>query len=89
MLILSENRPEWCVADLAILMAGGVTVPAYTTSTTDDLAYLLGHADVAAVICSGATLAKRLLPAVARSPAVRLILFMDCRAGDRGTRADR
>ena len=52
-LILSENRPEWCVADLAILMAGGVTVPAYTTSTSDDLAYLLAHAEVAGVICSG------------------------------------
>lgn len=76
-LILSENRPEWCVADLAILMAGGVTVPAYTTSTTDDLAYLLSHADVAAVICSSAMLAKRMLPAVARSPAVRLILFIN------------
>ena len=83
MLILAENRPEWCVADLAILMAGGVTVPAYTTSTSDDIAYLLGHADVAAVICSGSTLAKRLLPAVTQSPAVRLILFMDAdAAGD-------
>ena len=79
-LILAENRPEWCVADLAILMAGGVTVPAYTTSTSDDIAYLLGHADVAAVICSGSTLAKRLLPAVTQSPAVRLILFMEADA---------
>ena len=67
-LVLSENRPEWCVADLAILMAGGVTVPAYTTSTTDDLAYLLGHAEARAVICSGHHIAKRLLPAVAQSP---------------------
>ena len=40
-LIMSENRPEWCVADLAILTAGAVTVPAYTTSTTEDLVYLL------------------------------------------------
>ena len=76
-LILSENRPEWCVADLAIMLAGGVTVPAYTTSTSDDLAYLLGHAEVTAVICSGRALAKRLLPAVAQSPTVRLIIYLD------------
>ena len=55
----------------------GVTVPAYTTSTSDDLAYLLGHAEVTAVICSGRALAKRLLPAVAQSPTVRLIIYLD------------
>jgi long-chain acyl-CoA synthetase len=79
-LILAENRPEWCVADLAILIAGGVTVPAYTTSTTDDLAFLIGHADVAAVICAGATLARQLLPAIAQSPSVRFVLIMDAGA---------
>ena len=67
-LIVAENRPEWCVADLAILTAGAITVPAYTTSTTDDFAYLLNHAEVAAVICAGHQIAKRLLPAVAQSP---------------------
>ncbi len=76
-LIMAENRPEWCVADLAILTAGAVTVPAYTTSTTEDLAYLLGHADAKAVICSGPQLAKRLLPAVAATPGVTFVLFMD------------
>ncbi|MGE3291585.1 MAG: long-chain fatty acid--CoA ligase [Geminicoccaceae bacterium] len=76
-LILAENRPEWCVADLGILMAGAVTVPAYTTSTTDDLSYLLDHADVAAVVCSGPTLAKRLLPAISRAPSVRFLIFFD------------
>ena len=44
MLLVAENRPEWCIADLAILRAGGITVPAYTTNTTDDHAYLLEHA---------------------------------------------
>ena len=79
-LILAENRPEWCVADLAILIAGAVTVPAYTTSTTEDLSFLLNHADVVAVICSGAALARRLLPAVAEAPSVRSVLFMDADA---------
>ena len=82
--ILAENRPEWCIADLAILTAGGITVPAYTTSTSDDLAYLIGHAEPTAVICSSSGLAKALFPAVAASSSVRFVLFMD-QTGDRAS----
>jgi long-chain acyl-CoA synthetase len=76
-LIVAENRPEWCIADLAILGAGGITVPAYTTNTTEDHAYLLGHAEAKAVVCSGRQLAKRLLPAIAQTSSVRFVLFME------------
>ena len=70
---MAENRPEWCVADLAILTAGAITVPAYTTSTTDDLRLSAGALPTRrAVICSGPQLAKRLLPAVAASTRGRL-----------------
>ncbi|MEI6417931.1 MAG: AMP-binding protein, partial [Sphingomonadales bacterium] len=31
--LVSENRPEWCLADLAIMAAGAITVPAYTSNT--------------------------------------------------------
>ena len=89
-LILAENRPEWCVADLAILMAGGVTVPAYTTSTSEDLAYLLGHAEVAAVICSGPAPGQAAAAgggAVARGAAS--ILFMDAGRAARERRCRR
>ena len=30
-LLVSENRPEWFISDLAIMLSGGITVPAYTT----------------------------------------------------------
>ena len=33
-LLVSENRPEWLIADLAIMLANGITVPAYTTSVS-------------------------------------------------------
>ena len=33
-IILSENRPEWQISDLAIMSIGAITVPVYTTSTT-------------------------------------------------------
>ena len=50
--IVSENRPEWIIADLAINLIGAVTVPAYTTNTEDDHHYILEHSDAKAVIAS-------------------------------------
>ena len=38
--LISENRPEWLIADLAIMSAGAVTVPAYTTNTVEDHAHI-------------------------------------------------
>src|ERR1044072_3646180 len=35
-MLVSENRPEFCIADLAIMAVGAVTVPTYTTNTTRD-----------------------------------------------------
>ena len=40
-LLISENRPEWMVSDLAIMLANGITVPAYTTYTERDYEYLI------------------------------------------------
>ena len=40
-LLVSENRPEWFICDLAIMLSGGITVPAYTTYTKDDYKYLI------------------------------------------------
>jgi long-chain acyl-CoA synthetase len=76
-LLVAENRPEWPIADLAVLAAGGVTVPAYTTNTTDDHAYLLENSGARMAVVSTAKLAARLLPAVARSPAVELVISME------------
>jgi long-chain acyl-CoA synthetase len=77
-LLVSENRPEWCIADLAVMSAGGITVPAYTTNTIDDHAYLLAHSGAKLVICSGRSLAKRLLPAIVQTGKVaQTVLFME------------
>ena len=39
--LLSGNRPEWHIADLAILSVGGITVPVYPTSSSSQVAYVL------------------------------------------------
>ena len=76
-LLVSENRPEWAITDLAVLRAGGVTVPAYTTNTTDDHLHLLTDSGAAMVVVSGKKLAKPLLPAIGKAKSVRLLLTID------------
>jgi long-chain acyl-CoA synthetase len=66
-MLVSENRPEWCIADLAIMAAGCVTVPTYITNTTRDHQHILDDSGARAVIVSSAKLAKTLLPAVLRT----------------------
>jgi len=39
--LLSENRPEWLISDIAIMNAGGVTVPLFTTYSEKDYEYIL------------------------------------------------
>ncbi|MEY4160119.1 MAG: hypothetical protein RLZZ136_740 [Pseudomonadota bacterium] len=75
--IVSENRPEWCLADLAVMAAGLVTVPAYTTNTERDHAHVLENSGAAAVIVSDAKLAKALLPAVMGVDGLRHLIAID------------
>ncbi|WP_294393562.1 AMP-dependent synthetase/ligase [uncultured Sphingomonas sp.] len=76
-LLVSENRPEWCIADLAIMAAGCVTVPAYTSNTTADHAHVLADSGARAAIVSTAALADTLLPAIAASDDCRIVIGID------------
>ena len=51
-LLISENRPEWLIADLAIMLSKGITVPAYTTYTERDYEYLINDCKPSVVIVS-------------------------------------
>jgi long-chain acyl-CoA synthetase len=66
-MLVSENRPEWCIADLAVMAAGCVSVPAYTTNTERDHQHILDDSGARAAIVSTRKLAKALLPAAVRS----------------------
>ena len=76
-MLVSENRPEWLIADLGIMAAGCVTVPTYTTNTTRDHQHILANSGAAAVIVSTQKLAKALLPAVLFSSDCKHIVSID------------
>ncbi len=81
-MLVSENRPEWCMADLAIMAAGCITVPAYITNTERDHQHVMEDSAARAVIVSTAKLAKPLLPAAFRSSCCEHVIGMEpIRAG--------
>ncbi|HXH00041.1 MAG TPA: long-chain fatty acid--CoA ligase [Sphingomicrobium sp.] len=76
-LLVSENRPEWLIADLGIMAAGCVTVPTYTTNTERDHQHILANSGASAVIVSTQKLAKMLIPAVLFASDCRHIISID------------
>ncbi len=75
-MLVSENRPEFCLADLAIMAAGAITVPTYTTNTTRDHEHIISDSGARAVIVSTAKIARTLMPAVVRSR-IDLVITME------------
>jgi long-chain acyl-CoA synthetase len=51
-LLVSENRPEWLISDIAAMLANGITVPAYTTYTENDYRYLIEDCQPSVIIVS-------------------------------------
>jgi long-chain acyl-CoA synthetase len=76
-MLVSENRPEWCIADLAIMAAGLVTVPTYTTNTERDHQHILENSGAQAVIVANGKLATPLLPALIRSDRAAHLVAID------------
>lgn len=81
-MLVSENRPEWLIADLAIMAAGCITVPTYTTNTTRDHTHILGNSSAKVAIVSNQKLARGLIPAVLFSSDCHDVIGMeDLRTG--------
>ncbi len=84
-MLVSENRPEWCIADLAIMAAGCISVPTYTTNTERDHLHIIENSGARAVFVSSPKLAKTLVPAALRSSACRAVIgFEPLRIGQSG-----
>jgi len=75
--LVSENRPEWCIADLAIMAAGLVTVPTYTTNTERDHHHILENSGARAIIVSTPKLAQPLLAAALRAPNTEYVIGIE------------
>ncbi len=76
-MLVAENRPEWCLSDLAVMAAGCVTVPTYTTNTERDHQHIIENSGAKAVIVSTAKLAKVLMPAILRSIRPQMLIGID------------
>ena len=76
-MLVSENRPEWCIADLGIMAAGCITVPTYVTNLERDHQHILDNSQSRAVIVSTTKLAQNLMPAVIRSSDCEFVIGME------------
>jgi long-chain acyl-CoA synthetase len=73
--ILSENRPEWAIADFATLMIGAVTVPIYPTVTAEQCEYVLRNSDTKVIFVSSSVLLKKILDIRAQTQLERIIVM--------------
>ena len=78
-MICSENRSEWAIANLAIMSVGAVAVPAYTTLTQSDYAFLMEHSHTRFIFTSSGHLADSLEKAAIKTGAVEAIIYFDKR----------
>ena len=51
-LILSENRPNWLISDIAVMNAGGISIPIFTTYSSNDYEYILNDCKPSLIIVS-------------------------------------
>jgi long-chain acyl-CoA synthetase len=75
--LISENRPEWLIADLAVMSAGGVTVPAYTTNTVADHLHILNDSGARFAIVSTRQLAERVMVAAIQANSPPTVIAID------------
>ena len=76
-LLVSENRPEWFISDLAIMLSGGITVPAYTTYTEDDYKYLIEDCEPTVIIVSNNDMLKKLNTIINEKNFIKKVITFD------------
>jgi long-chain acyl-CoA synthetase len=82
--VLSENRPEWAVADYACLTSGVIDVPIYPSLPAEQIPYLLQDSGAVAVFISTPAQAEKIAAIRAQLPALRHVIAFD----DVGSKAD-
>ena len=80
--ILSENRPEWAIADYACLTARYLDVPIYPTLPAEQMAYILRDSGAAAIFVSSSVQAQKVAAVRASLPALKYVIAFDDVSGD-------
>ena len=75
--IISNNRPEWMMADLAVQLTGAVLTPIYPTIAPTELAFILGQADITKVFISGDENMRRFRTVLTAASLSHIISFDD------------
>src|SRR2546423_4786676 len=78
----SANRPEWQIADLAILHAGGVTVAIYQTLSAEQVKYLLTHSESKVLIVETRELLKQVIAMRSELPGLQRVILIDGEAAE-------
>lgn len=76
-LLVSENRPEFPIADTAIMAIGAITVPTYTTNLAPDHAHILRDSGARAAIVSTRKLAEKVLEGAALAHGLDLLICVE------------
>ena len=76
-LLVSENRPEWMIADLSIMLSQGITVPAYTTYTERDYEYIIEDCTPTVIIISDKTLYKKIEDIIPKKNFIKKIILFE------------
>ncbi|MDC1032688.1 long-chain fatty acid--CoA ligase [Candidatus Pelagibacter sp.] len=79
-LLISENRPEWLISDLSIMLAEGITVPAYTTYNERDYEYLINDCKPSVIIVSDNLQFQKVKNLIKKNNFIKLVIsFEDIR----------
>jgi len=80
--IVSGNRPEWNMLDMAIMQIGAISIPIYPTISQDDYRYILNHAEMKLIFIEGKDLRKKLEPVMPDVKTLKEIYLFDEEDGD-------
>ena len=75
--LFAANRPEWHIADLAILGLGAADVPVYFRESSERMVYILNHSEVRAVFVAGGEQAEKLMECRNQLKTVQFIIVAD------------
>ena len=76
-LLISENRPEWIISDLSIMLSGGTTVPAYTTYSERDYEYIIENCTPTILIISNENQYKKVKNIIPKKSFIKKVIFFD------------